>query len=293
MGATIVYFTAGTVGAGHAVRGEAIRRGLVRAGHDGELRILAPSGGLAPMSSDAWEPVDVQGDPRLADPERAPTSGLGERLRALAPSLLIVDMFWAPVRHLLPRLPCPAWLLVRACPPVWLTGRGNVRFDPKAWDRIIEIEPLGLPSCTHRIDPIVVVDPEECEPAPALHERLGVSPGARLTVLCHAGRPGEIDVLRAHAREHAGRDQTVVELDLHRGGPFPAARWLGAAEHVVAGAGYNTFWESRWLGYADRARLVAFERSIDRQQLRLDVLADHRPRQNGANVLAQWIMATV
>lgn len=284
----VAYFTAGTVGAGHVVRGEAVRRGLRRAGFEGAFRAFTPPSTFTVGPPEEREEVVVRGDPLLADPARALGSALGQRLRAWAPDLLVVDMFWAPVRHLLAHLPCPAWLLVRACPPVWLQGRGDVRFEPGAWDRIIEIEPLGLPVATHRLDPIVVVDPDEREPATALRQRLGVPARESLTVIVHAGEPGEMDALR-RAAEGSPTDHTL-ELDLHAAGPFPAAAWLGGADRIVAGAGYNTFWEAKWLGHGPRCTFLPFERTIDRQRLRVEVLGRHAPATNGANTLAGWIL---
>ncbi|MEX1364041.1 MAG: hypothetical protein AB1Z98_13010 [Nannocystaceae bacterium] len=290
----VAYFTAGTVGAGHVVRGEAVRRGLRRAGFDGAFRAFVPPSPFALGPADEREEVIVKGDPRLADPAHAARSALGQRLQGFAPDLLVVDMFWAPVRHLLAHLRCPAWLLVRACPPVWLQGQGEVRFDAGAWDRIIEIEPLGLPAATHALDPLVVVDPDELEPASALRERVGAPADRPLTVISHAGKPGELQTLRRVAAR--GTDASAsplpftVELDLHRDGLFPAARWLAGADRIVAGAGYNTFWEAQWLGWVDRSTFVPFERGIDRQRLRMEILGATRPRENGANTLASWIM---
>lgn len=278
----IAYFTAGTVGAGHAVRGEAIRRGLQRRGFAGSYRVFGPS---CPFELGSRTVVDVKGDPALADPARAARSSLGEALRGWQPDLLIADMFWAPLRHVLPHLDCPAWLLLRACPSVWLQGNARVRFHPGAWDRIVEIEPLGLSVATHRIDPVVLVDPDECEPAGALKARLGVAPDSRLCVVMHAGAEGELRRLE----ERAPAGCRVVSLDLHAEGLFPAAAWLGGADEIVAGAGYNSFWEAHWLGYAPRCTFVPFERSIDRQSLRVDVLGGARPASNGANTLAEWI----
>ncbi len=287
----VAYFTAGTVGAGHAMRGEAIRRGLVRAGFTGRFRTFGPATSLALGPTDQREAVAIKGVEALADPARAADSELGRRLLAWAPTLLVVDMFWAPVRHLLPSLPCPKWLLVRACPAVWLHGRGDTRFDAHAWDRIIEIEPLDLPQATHRLDPIVVANRDECRPPQALRERLGVATGTELTVICHAGKPGEMEILRRRAAAQADPRGHVASLDLHGQGLFPAAHWVGAADRIVSGAGYNCFWEAQWLGWDARTTFVPLPRSIDRQQLRVDLFRGHRAPSNGADALAAWIQA--
>ncbi len=73
--------------------------------------------------------------------------------------------------------------------------------------------------------------------------------------------------------------------------PFPAAEWLGGADRIVAGAGYNAFWEAHWLGYAERTEWIPFRRTIDDQALRVELSRGMTPRENGADTLARWIAA--
>ncbi|PRQ02461.1 hypothetical protein ENSA5_22790 [Enhygromyxa salina] len=294
MATRVAYFTAGTVGAGHLVRGEAIRRGLARAGFTGEVRSFGPATGFDGWLSGDHLSVEVRDDPMLADPDLAPRSALGRALLDWQPDLVIVDMFWAPVRHLLARLGCPAWLLVRACPPVWLTGAGAVRFDPGAWDRIVAIEPIGAEVLTHAIDPIVIANPNECAGPGRLRELLGAPDDRPLVVVSHAGKPAERGELEARAQARAPAGATVVRLDPDGPGRglFPAARTLGGADLVVSGVGYNSFWEAHWLGWHERTEFCPFARSIDRQGLRLARFRGHRARANGADTLAQWVLAS-
>jgi len=275
------------VGAGHLVRGLAIQRGLGRAGFAGTYRMFGPTLPFpAARLCPGYETVPIQTDPALYDRHLAQTSDLAERLRDFAPDLLIVDLFWAPLRWVLPALKTEAWLLLRTFPPPWLTGPLQSPFDPTQFERIVAIEPVSHAMIDDEIDPIVIANPDECQPPEALRERLGIPPGEKLTVVLHAGERGETeDLLR-----HAGTDRPTV-LDLfEEKGFFPAAEWLGGADHVVSGAGYNAFWEARWLGYAGRTTLVAFHRSIDNQLLRARELWHVRPRENGADVLARWIV---
>lgn len=284
----IAYFTAGTTGAGHAVRGLAVARGLARAGFRGELRFFGPR---PPFPLPAWneraETVEIQHDPTLRHPQLANGSDLARRLRQFCPDLLLVDLFWTPLRWILPQLGAEAWLLARICPPVWWVGPPEAPFSAALFRRIVAIEPFDAPPATDRIDPVVVANPEECQPPEALRERLGVPVDQDLTVVVHAGERGELaDLLAAAPTEVAAR------LDLaDPTAPFPASEWLGGADHVVAGAGYNTFWEARWLGYAARTTFVPFRRTIDDQTRRAAGLREPRPRRNGADVLAGWILA--
>jgi hypothetical protein len=284
----IAYLTGGTVGAGHLVRGVAIGRGLERAGLRGTYRMFGPRLPFAAARmQEGYEVIDIAGErAALTHPHLAVTTELARRLEAFDADLLIVDLFWAAVRWLLPHLRCEAWLLLRICPPVWLVGSPELPFAPAQFARVIGIEPVDYPAVGDRLDPVVVCNPGECRPRAALRERLGVPAGRELAVVVHAGEPGEADQLRA-----AAAPAQPITLDLFEPEAlFPAAEWLPGADRVHAGAGYNAFWEARWLGYAERTRFLPFRRSIDDQDLRLRTFRESAMRANGADTLARWIL---
>jgi hypothetical protein len=282
----VAYFTAGTVGVGHLVRGLAVRRGLARAGFDGEYRMFGPALPF-PAAREVMdcEPVVVETDPALRSRQLAQTSRLAGQLRSYAPDLLLVDMFWAPLRWILSGLACEAWLLVRLCPPHWLDGAAGFPFEPAQYGRVIAVEPMPERGARERIDPVVVCNPGECRPPGALRERLGAAPGRPLAVVLHAGQRGEAESLR----QAAGDKAAVLDL-FEPDAPFPAAEWLAGADRVIAGGGYNAFWEAHWLGYWERATFVPFRRTIDDQALRVETCRGAVPRANGADTLARWII---
>jgi hypothetical protein len=283
----VAFFTAGTIGAGHLVKGLSVERGLARVGFRGEFRSFGP---LLPFDVAKVRPnhetVDVRSDRTLRDRHLAQMSGLARRLAAFDPDLLLVDLFWAPLRWVLPTLRCEAWLLIRICPEVWLVGSAEMPFDPGQYARVIALEPMPERGQREAIDPLVVCNPEECRPPGALREHLGVPAGETLTVVSHAGERREAEVLA----ELAGPAARMLNL-FEPGALFPAAEWLGGADRLVAGAGYNAFWEAHWLGYASRTRWVPFARPIDDQALRCHDAPAARPRENGADTLARWILA--
>ncbi len=195
----IAYFTAGTVGAGHTLRGLAIRRGLLRQGFGGEIRAFGPEVPF-PAARQALdrEVVTIEGDRTYQNRLLAPVSPLAQGLRAYAPDLLLVDLFWAPLYWILPTLSCPAWLLLRLAPPIWLEGPPGVPFRPEPFERIIAIEPLCR---AHGVRPV-----------PAFDRRPGAPP-ARLPVdpERERGRPaGALDLGglgRASSDQQRGSDQ--------------------------------------------------------------------------------------
>jgi hypothetical protein len=283
----VAYFTAGTIGAGHHVRGLAIGRGLARILPKEKLdyRTFGPTLPYPVGPTLVHRAVPVARE-ELMDPKRAPESELANAIREFGPDVLLVDMFWAPLAFVLPSLPCEAWLLLRKCPELWFGGPSpEMRFEPSRFARLLAIEPhLGGGPWREKIEPIVVANPDECRPRDALRKHFGVPDGARLEVVMHAGRPGE------RARLHRGVDGERV-LDLFDDAAlFPAAEWLGGADRIASGAGYNSYWEARWLGYADRTTFLPFPRPIDDQAWRVRACEGHTMQDNGADVLARAIL---
>ena len=283
----VAFFTSGTYGAGHRARGHALRRALRRGGFTGELRLFGPA---QPFAADlgldeGWETIEVEPE-LLGTAAAAEATDLAARLRAFAPDLLVVDMFWAPLRHILPLPGCEHWLLLRSSPPAWLDGPPGAKFDSMQYARIVSIEPISSSALTDRIDPVVMVNPDEVQPRGALRQRLGIAGAARLVGVMHAGHRGELATFVPEA--NAG--EVIARFDLwEQGALFPVAAWLGDCDALHCAAGYNSYWEARWLGYADRTTFTPFTRVNDDQRWRLARGSRYMMGANGADTLAGWI----
>ena len=293
----LAYFTGGTAGAGHMVRGLAIWRALERAGYRGEMRMFVPAKpfagllpALAPLSPTVC-PIDPE---EVLDPARGPVSELATALSEYSPDLLIVDLFWAPLLYIRPLLNCEAWLIVRSCPPIWLRGPPKSRFDPTQYARVIGIEPLEREEIREHIEPIVICNPDEAKTRTELCERWGVDQSTRIVAISHAGLRGEIDKLRDDFEASdvgAGAETLVIRSDLHdEDAIFPLAVWLPAVDQVYCVAGYNSYWESRWMGYAHKTRLRVMGRKIDDPLGRVKAGRSYKMRENGADILARSIV---
>jgi hypothetical protein len=281
--ARVAYFTGGTVGAGHLVRGIAIGRALARRGFAGTYRMFGPPLPYAAASRPDYLPVAVT-ERELRDPARAATSALAAALTDFRPDLVLVDMFWAPLRHILPIADSECWLLIRSCPRAWFTGPPDTRFDAQQFRRIIAIEPFRHAAVRERIDPIVVCNPSECRPPGALRERLQIPAGQPVVVVAHAGIAGEVWELAPNEPGEPIICDLFAENSL-----FPLAEWLPGADRIFAAAGYNAFWEAQWLGYAARTRFTPMPRQIDDQAWRLAQCGTVTMRENGADTLAAAI----
>ena len=284
----IVFFTAGTKGAGHLVRGLAIDRAIRRLGLKAKLTILTPPTPFARIAPEALEvPLDVSA---LRTPSTAPTTALAQTLARLKPDLLIVDVFWVPLVFV--PVACPVWLLLRSVPPPWLVGPAEAPFNPQRYDRILAIEPAPMLAPFEALDPIVMVNPDEVAAPGALRAVLGhggaVVDDGPLRVVVQAGLPEDTAVLSTAAA--ALGLGAFSHLDLHAStAPFPVAPLLAQAETVVAAPGYNTFWESRWLGFGPRTHFVPIRRQLDDGAWRAGLDPGVVPIRNGADTLAKSI----
>ncbi len=304
----LAFFTAGTIGAGHLARGIAIERALARVSSKAHFTIVGPPSPFTIADRPSCRAVAM--DPmELYDHERATTSQLAETLVALAPDVLVVDMFWAPLLHVLPLLAprTEAWLLVRKVPADWFTGPPGHRFDRAQYARILAIEP-GLDGnvVDEVIDPIVLVRPEEAKPPGSLRRRLGLANDAPLVVVEHTGSVDEQNELVAHAharmrtkaplhvftpsRRAEVANASTFEATHHDGATFfPLAEWLGDADEIVTGAGYNAYWETRLLGLDSRTVYLPFARPLDDQAWRVEAHRAFVPRDNGADTLVKML----
>lgn len=281
----LTFFTAGTQGAGHVVRAVALQRALRRAGHDDvELTVVAPPTPFLRLVGAAARPTVVDASV-LRDPARAAASDVARAIAESAPDVVVIDLFWVPLVFV--PLPCPAWLLLRSVPPAWLVGPKEARFDAGRYARVLAIEPAPGLERFEAIDPIVVVDRDERATRSALAARLGVDAREPLQVIARGGLDSDGALLDEAATRRGGRWH---HLDLHNhDAPFPAAPLLAAADAVVAAPGYNTFWESRLLGFSSRTTWVPIKRALDDAAWRASLPDDVIPRHNGADTLVELL----
>ena len=282
----IAFFTAGSIGLGHVIKDIAIRRALDRAGFRGEYRSFHPPLSFQVPLPDHITQVPIRME-ELKHPMLARESLLARELEAFRPDVLLIELFWVPMIWVAPWLDAEQWLLLRKTPMRWYEGPSFATFQPSNYDRILVHEPCEVPFDAEHIDPIVVANPDECQPPGALRRRLGLDDVTPLTVVMQAGLEGEAAKLRAHVSEgHVMTSDAFSSSHL-----FPAAEWLGDADHLLTAAGYGAYWESKWLGYFDRTHFVALPRPIDDQQWRVDVCRDVHMKCNGADQLARSLLA--
>jgi hypothetical protein len=212
----------------------------------------------------------------------------GRAVRRFAPDLAVVDLHWLPATAVLAELRCPALLLVRDVPAVWLRGPTTAPFRPSAWEAIVAIEPwrhARVPGLVE-IPAVVTANPEEFQPRTALAEHLGLDASAPIVLVAQTGQPGELAQMRERVNLPAAQ---VRELSMDATDALvPLGPWLASADRIIGGAGYNLFWETRWPSLARRAELVALPRNNDDQAWRIRACSEMRLGENGADRLVAY-----
>lgn len=283
----VLFITAGTHGSGHVVRGIALQRALARTGRaDIDLVIAAPPSPFLRLAGGAARAVTVDAS-ELRDPASAAAGNLARAIADIAPDLVVIDVFWVPLVFV--PLPCPAWLLLRSVPPAWLVGPKEARFDVGRYERVIAIEPAPGLERFEQVPPVVVSNASDALSRADLAARLGVDVDSPLRVIVRGGLDSDGAVLDDAAQQvHRG---PWHDFDLHQANaPFPVAPLLAGADHVVAAPGYNTFWESRLLGFAHKTTWVPIKRALDDAHWRA-ALPLSTSTANGADVIAAQMVA--
>lgn len=276
-------------GGGHVSRALAFVRAARRARADFEIGVFGPDSGRASRWFNGLHETNWE-DRTLLDPLRCMQTHAAQTLAAWRPDLVIVDVLWLPVQTTLQQLGVPAWLLVRDVPPTWLRGPQLQPFVPTAWTRILAIEPWRRDSFPNllQIPPVMTTNPNELFPPDALHTRLGLADPRPIAVIAQTGQPHEHAALQPFVR----KDCQVIHLSMHSDTALvPLAPWLAGATQILGGAGYNLFWETHWLGLADRTHLIAFPRNNDDQAWRLQTGGRLQIHLNGADVLVRAVRA--
>jgi len=288
----VVYVTAGTVGVGDLMHGVALRRAAQRSGLPVSVSLVSPPLPF-PAVRRLADHTAVEMDPAaLVDPARAASTPLARALSSLKPDVVVVGHFWANVQRIIAQLGFEAWLLLRKAPPVWIKGPPQAPFAPSVFARRLEIEPVGFAGDFEQLAPLVVVNRDELVPAAAARAALlnGVDDDGRpLRLVFQAGNPGEAQALASSSSPSSSSYSHTRVIDLRdNDAPWPVADLLLGADEIVSGAGYNAYWESRWLGTAAKTTLVPFARRIDDQAWRLS-LASLPMRENGADQLIRML----
>ena len=213
--------------------------------------------------------------------------GLISSIRHFEPDVLIVDLVWFLAQSLRHRIDCPTVLLIRSVTDEFFdfdSGETHLRFDTRAFDLVVSIEPHAVVDGGVRTEPLVLRNREELLPREEAAGLLGLRPQDRNCLILQNGEPGEFSRLAATYSylEDVGYS-VYASTNFDEESLFPAVEYYNAFDFIVTGAGYNSFWECVF--FDKEAVFVPMPRAFEDQRERVERCSDYRFEVNGADQL--------
>lgn len=248
MPAKVVYYTSGVSGLGRLVRGIAIGLGLRRQGVECEFVVASssPHGDL--VRRFGFEHTYVHQEPgTLHTRERYRESVLYPLLCRSDVRVLLVDMLWFPLRHMIEEIDCPKIFLCRQVDDrFWAipAPEGTVRFDPSRHDRLFFIEPFASKLVGEPLNPIVIRHRSELMARGQARRALGIDRKKRICLVSCSGAATTRNRLLEAAIAWCGKTHRI-ELVRRTSRPRGATSTLSAPAGAVRTTTKSTSSSSR------------------------------------------------
>jgi hypothetical protein len=288
----VAYFCLGS-GSGNLMIGASIYNAFVRAGDRPEFTAITDSE-FSPLFRKWFNVIRIKPEPDKLFTDDLNTE-LYRALKSVNPELIIVFMMWMPILPILEEFSCPKVLLIRECPEKWL----SMKTGPADWLKInltdynaaYSVEPGFQPPGFQPLPPLILKNKDELPSKKASMIELGLEPGQKLCIAANNGSDDEYrDIVEKSKELCPDNYRLILSTNKESSDPtlFPLIDYLPAADLVVASAGYNLFYECRYL-YV-HARFFAYNRKAEDQNWRIKTNSNYHFHTNGADVLVSRLV---
>jgi hypothetical protein len=213
-------------------------------------------------------------------------------LKKLSPDILIVDCVWVPIYPILDDFDFNKILLIRKVSEKWLSvplpGGEIININPEDYTMAYSVEPNFTLPGFGELNPIVIRNPDEIMTRDMVLKRLKVPTKKKFCLVAHNGIEGEIDRLIKEAGQLPSEYYVKITTNKDGKGIFPLADYAMGIDLLIAGSGYSTFYETRYLKIP--AILKPFNRNNDDLAWRIKVNKNYNFKINGADQLVDKIM---
>lgn len=207
------------------------------------------------------------------------------------PDILISEMHWFTVQPLLQKLKVRGtksfYLARQVSRDFFYPKQVPVQnwFQPEFWDRCFGMEVWDAPEGFEFLNPIIMKEQHEIYPSAKAKKILGVKTSKPICVLAETGNP--IDRQEVWEWEDHWQSQGFETRIMGPGGfwHFPLLELYNCIDVLVIGAGYNSFWESRY--FQKKAQYQVCPRQFEDQQERVRRFAQSTFSKNGAAELVE------
>jgi hypothetical protein len=284
----IIYYSAALTGSGHIVQGISIYHALKRKNIECEYIILnnSPFNHLAEIMGVDHKEIALEHENGLSK-ENYKSSQIYIALERLNPDILIVDLCWMMLHSFIDELTCKKIFLCRQLSDEAFRvplPDNPISFIPGQYDLLIKTEPFHSSITMEQINPLIIRNREEIySKNKALNILEYNQKGGPICFFAFNGIPEEFTKIKKSYSYLEDEGYSMVYSTNYTEGLFPIVDYFNAADLLITGAGYNSFWESVF--FEKDTIYVPLPRRFESQQKRIDECSDYYFEENGADQL--------
>lgn len=289
----IVYYSSGVTGSGRLGPGISLYNAFKRNNVPVDYTMIThcPMGYLAEDMGIDHIQLPVENEYQLS-PEHYHESILYHTITTINPDMLVVYLQWFTLAEFIDELPCIKVFLARQVSPSFFfieTEKKKYAFQPQTYHTCFAIEPVDFSFSTIQVNPLIMRNSDEIYPEATAREKLKAVPHQKLCLISINGNSGEFEqVYQEYSQKLPAGYALVSTTNYDTSGIFPVVDYYNAFDLVISGAGYNSFWETRY--FQKQTEYVPFERMFEDQWRRPRLFSDHTFKENGADQLLKMLL---
>lgn len=290
----IVFYTSGISGVGRIATGIAVYNALKRNHIECTYQMVTHSslGHIAQDMGIEHIYIPLEDEIQLSK-KNYHKSVLYHTLTVLKPDVLIVYLQWFTIQQFLHELKCKKIFLMHNVITNFFsfaTINGEYIFSPTHYHYCLAIEPFHLPFEAKSINPLIMKNHDEILSEKAARVRLQLPLDKKMCLISISGYENEFDYYakKYTAKLSSGYDFFMTSNHENQN-IFPVIDYYNAFECIVCGAGYNSFWETRF--FNKKAYIVPFKRIFEDQFYRVNNFSSYTFTRNGADQLVELIVS--
>lgn len=225
-------------------------------------------------------------------PKHYRESILYHTISTLNPDMLVVYLQWFTLAEFIDELSCIKVFLARQVSHSFFTietGKKTYTFNPHAYNACFAIEPVDFTFPAIQVNPLIMRNMDEIYPEATARKQLTADSNQKLCLVSLNGNPGEFEhVYHEYSQKLPAGYTLISTTNYHTSGIFPIIDYYNAFDLVISGAGYNSFWETRY--FQKKAEYVPFERMFEDQWRRPRLFSHHTFKENGADQLVKMLL---
>ncbi len=289
----IVYYTSGISGSGRIVTGIAIYNALRRKHIDCTYTMIthSPAGYLAELQGINHIYLPLEDEYQLSQ-KHFHSSVLYHTLSLCKPDIVLVYLQWFTVINFLNEFQCVKIFLVHQVDKKFFTIDTPLRlyeFNAQQYSAVVSIEPFDYPFTVLPVNPVVLRNHNEILTRDEAQKKLHMPSHAKGCLISISGYESEAASYNKYYDSSSIKQyHCVIANNYGSEVLFPVIDYFNAFDLVICGAGYNSFWETRF--FHKKAIIIPFKRHFEDQILRVKKFYDYSFTVNGADQLVDMLM---